>query len=366
MASGDLREERDRPSDVRTEPHEGAPRTRAETEVAAPVEDAERLDPGAGPPTRPGGATGATLKQREARFAYTLLSPGVLLVLALVLLPILWNVALSLRDLRLIELRDFNPFALEATFDNYRQVVLSSGFLELLRTTLLYAVLGTSLSLLLGLWAAITVQKAFPGRFLVRGSILFPYVVPVVAAAFLWKTMLNPQLGVLNAWLDGLFGTGRIDFLTQRSFDVSVLGLEFGLPAAFTMIVLFEAWRSFPFAFLFILARLQALPAGLDEAAQVDGAGIVQRFWYITLPQLRGVFAVLFLLRFIWTFNAFDEIFLLTGGAAGTEVISVQTYQYLFGQSNVGSASALSLVLAVVLALFLFLYFKFFYSEETA
>jgi multiple sugar transport system permease protein len=309
---------------------------------------------------------GPTLAVREARFAYLLLAPGVLIVLALVLLPVLWNVTLSLRQIRLIELRNFNPLEFDLTVANFRTVVGTRGFLGLLRNTLLYAVLGTTLSLVGGLWAALVVRKPFPGRALVRGLILFPYVVPVVAAALLWRTMLNPQLGILNAWMDALLGTGPVNLLTQRSFEVSLFGTTVGLPAAFTMIVLFEAWRSFPFAFLFILARLQALPSDLEEAARVDGASAVQSFIFITLPQLKAVFAVLFLLRFIWTFNAFDEIFLLTGGAAGTNVVSVEIYGWLFGRSNVGAAAALSIVLAFVLAVFLFIYFRWFYSEEEA
>jgi multiple sugar transport system permease protein len=195
---------------------------------------------------------------------------------------------------------------------------------------------------------------------------LFPYVVPVVAAALLWRTMLNPQIGIVNRWISSLFSTGNVDLLTSPSFDLEVFGLRFGLPAAFLMVVLFEGWRSFPFAFLFILARLQALPGELYEAAEVDGATAFQRFVRITLPQLRGVFAVLFLLRFIWTFNAFDEIYLLTGGAGGTQVVSVQIFDYLFGRSDIGAAAALSIVLALVLVCLLLLYFRFVGTEESA
>lgn len=314
-------------------------------------------------PTRhePGG-----LARREQRFAWSLLAPGVTVVFLLVLIPVVWNITLSMRQIDLIDLRDFNPLALQFDLGNFENVLGGRNFVALLRTTLLYAVLSTSLSLLLGLWAAMVVRNTFPGRFFVRGLILFPYVVPVVAAAFLWRTMLNPQLGIVNDWLSSIFGTGNIDFLTSRSFDVSILGLEFGIPAAFTMIVLFEAWRSFPFAFLFLLARLQALPGEVDEAARVDGATIVQRFRYITLPQLRAVFATLFLLRFIWTFNAFDEIFLLTGGAAGTQVVSVEIFEQLFGRNDIGAAAALSIVLAVILGVLLLLYFRFVGLEEDA
>ena len=316
-------------------------------------------EPAADPPPASSGEGGASrLRRRDQRLAWWLIGPAVVVVLLLVFVPVLWNVALSLRELRLIELRDFNPLVLELSLENYAEVLGDDDFLELLRTTLLYAVLGTSLSILLGLWAALTVRAAFRGRALVRGLILFPYVVPVVAAAYLWRTMLNPQVGIVTAWLDTLFGIGNLNVVTQQSVDVTVLGTTLGIPAAFTMIVLFEGWRNFPFAFLFFLAALQALPGELEEAAHVDGANAVQRFRHVVLPQLRGVFAVLFLLRFLWTFNAFDEVFLLTGGAGGTTVVSVQIFEYLFGSSDVGAASALSIVLAVVLVVLLLVYFR--------
>jgi multiple sugar transport system permease protein len=291
------------------------------------------------------------MKRRDARLAYLFVAPTVVVLVVLVLFPVLWNVSLSLRDLRLIDLRDFSIFDTDVTFENYQQVI-GDGFLPLLRRTLVYAIGGTTLAMVLGLWCALAVRSAFRGRAVLRGLFLFPYVVPVVAAALLWRTMLNPQYGIVNGWLDAI-GLGRVNFLLQE-------------PQALMTVVVFEGWRSFPFAFLFIMARLQAMPRELEESAMVDGASTVQRFWFIVLPQLTGVFAVLFLLRFIWTFNAFDEIYLLTGGAAGTEVISVQIYNWLFGRSDIGAAAALSIVLAATLAVSLAVYFRWFYREDSA
>jgi multiple sugar transport system permease protein len=293
-----------------------------------------------------------TLARREASLGWAFTAPAVVIVLVLVIFPIIWNVALSFRQLRLVELRNVSLFSLDLTLDNYDQVI-GADFLGLLRNTLIYAIGGTTLALLLGLWAAMTLRRFFRGRSLVRGLILFPYVVPVVAAALLWRTMLNPQVGFISVTLQDLLGVAPVDPFLERG-------------VALWMVVIFEGWRSFPFAFLFILARLQAIPSDMEEAARVDGATVLQRFWYIILPQLRGVFAVLFLLRFIWTFNAFDEIYLLTAGSAGTEVISVQIYEWLFGRSDVGAAAALSIVLAATLAVGLGIYFRWFYTEENA
>ena len=189
---------------------------------------------------------------------------------------------------------------------------------------------------------------------------LLPYIAPVVAVTFVWSTMLDPNLGIVNALGREWLGWEQpIPFLSQRSRPVEILGFEFRIPLALITVIIFQAWRYFPFAFLFILARLQALPADLEEAAKVDGATPTQRFRYIILPQLAGVIALLAVLRFIWTFNEFDDIYLLTGGGGGTEVVSVRIYDYLIGRGDLSSAAALSLVLAGSLAILLFVYFRF-------
>ena len=96
----------------------------------------------------------------------------------------------------------------------------------------------------------------------------------------------------------------------------------------------------------------------------VDGATLSQRFWHVTLPQLRSVLSVLFLLRFIWTFNKFDDVFLLTGGAAGTEVITVKIIDWLRGRADVGAAAALGMILAGILVLLLIIYLRYFFEED--
>jgi multiple sugar transport system permease protein len=304
--------------------------------------------------------TTRSLARQEARIAYVFVAPALIIVLAVVLIPVFWNIALSFQDLRLIDLQNFNFFSTDVSLDNYR-LVTGGNFRELLLRTFIYALAGTTCALILGTWAALVVRSAFRGRRLVRGVLLFPYVVPAVAAAMLWRTMLNPQYGIVNSWLDGL-GAEPVNFLLQR--DGELFGVK--VPLAFTVVVLFEGWRSFPFAFLFILARLQAMPKELEEAAIVDGATPLQRFRYIIMPELKVVFATIFLLRFIWTFNGFDEVYLLTAGAAGTELVSINIVNWLFGRLNVGAASALSIVLAATLAVTLAVYFKWFYPKEQA
>jgi len=304
------------------------------------------------------------LARRESRLGVALMLPTILVILLLVILPLLWNVALAFQPARLINIREVKLIGFEPTLRNFEIVLSDNDFWPVLRTTFVYTIGGTVLSIFMGLWAALSLQKAFRGRSIVRGIVLFPYVVPVVAAAFVWQVMLNPRFGIVNVWIERL-GGNPIDFLGTRSYDISVFGLfSVTIPLALFTVIVFEAWRYFPFAFLFILASLQSQSREIDEAAMVDGATISQRFRYITMPGLWPVISVLFLLRFIWTFNKFDDVYLLTGGGAGTEVITVKIIDWLTGRGNVGAASALGIILALILSVVVFIYYKFFYVEE--
>ena len=308
-----------------------------------------------GPEVSTRGPTGGrgTLRGRESRIGLALISPTVVLVLVLVVLPILWTVVLAFQDLRLIRLNTAGLFG-DYTFDNFADVFGSPGFWGSLVTTLVYAGGGTAASIGLGLVAALALRRGFRGRTLIRASMLLPYVAPVVAATFVWGVMLNPQFGIVNEVGTGLLGWDEpIPFLTER-------------PTALLTVIAFEMWRSFPFAFLVITARLQAAPATLEEAARVDGATPTQLFRHIVWPQLLPTIAVLALLRFIWTFNNFDDIYLLTGGGAGTEVISVRVFDFLVSRGDIGAASAQALVLSAVLLVLVTVYYRFAAKDEVA
>ena len=246
------------------------------------------------------------------------------------------------------------------TLENFSRIFSSPDFWKVLRVTFYYTVFGTASALVLGLFAAQLLNQSFKGRSVLRGLFLFPYVAPVIAVAFTWIILLDPYSGTLNALLvrSGMIGA-PIDFFGQRDVDISIFGLTFQFPVALTTVIAFEAWRYFPLSFLFILARMQALSTDVYEAAEIDGATPLQQFWYISLPQLVGILAVLFLLRFIWTFNKFDDIFLLTGGAAGTRTLTVDVYEQAFAVSNLGAGAAVAVVVFVVLLVFSLIFFKF-------
>ncbi|MBN1564576.1 MAG: sugar ABC transporter permease [Anaerolineae bacterium] len=295
----------------------------------------------------------ASIRQSVADLAYGMLLPTFLIVMAIVVIPMIWNVLFAFRPITLRNLQSVDLFSLDdLSLDNFDRVINArrGRFWYLLRISLFYTFVGSLIAIVMGLIAALIVKDKFPGRGVYRGILLFPYIAPVVAVALIWQQMLNARLGFVNELIADAGGT-RTDFLTTQGW-------------ALAAVIAFQAWRYFPFAFLFILARIQAMPEELYEAAQVDGAVPSQRLLYITLPQLRSVFGTLFLLRFIWTFNKFEDIFLLNGGAANTEVLPVQIYNWLFARKNIGASSAVALIMAAVLLLLVGIYFKWFLVEE--
>jgi len=249
----------------------------------------------------------------------------------------------------------------EFTLDNFRKIFASSEFWTVLKVSLYYTIFGTIGALVLGLFAAQLLNTAFKGRNILRGLFLFPYVAPVIAVAFAWVLLLDAGPGgTLNAMFQRIGLTdGPINFLGQRAVPFTIFGIPFEFPVALTTVIAFEAWRYFPLSFLFILARMQSISSEMYEAAEMDGATPLQQFWSISLPQLVGILSVLFLLRFIWTFNKFDDIFLLTGGAAGTRTLTVDVYEQAFAVSNLGAGAAVAVVVFIVLLFFALIFFKF-------
>ncbi|NQY59370.1 ABC transporter permease subunit [Cognatishimia sp.] len=240
----------------------------------------------------------------------------------------------------------------EFTLENFARIFDGREFWAVLYATMFYTIVGTVGALVVGLFAALLLNKEFRGKGIVRGLYLFPYVAPVIAVAFSWVTLFDPFSGSVNALLVQMgVADSPINFFGQR-------------PQALIMVTVFEIWRYFPLSFLFILARMQSIDTDMYEAADMDGASPFQKFWYLSLPMLLGILSVLFLLRFIWTFNKFDDIFLLTGGNAGTRTLTVNVYEQAFAISNIGAGAAVAVVIFGFLLVFSIFFFKFMSREE--
>jgi multiple sugar transport system permease protein len=292
-----------------------------------------------------------SLKAREVRLAWWLISPTALIVFGLVLFPAVFSIWISFHKVGLYNLNDvFNaPFN---GWDNFRSVLSDFEFKwqsfnqwGAAVTTVVYSFVSTTLTLAVGLLAALILNRPFKARGLVRGIFLFPYVAPVISVAFVWRWLLDPRpSGVLNNVLMSL------NLIEEPKAYLATRGL------ALFLVIIFQVWRYFPFAMLMILARLQAIDDTLYEAASVDGANTWQQFWKITIPQLRYVLGAVFLLRLLWTFNKFDDIWLLTGGGYGTNVLPVLTYQFSFGTYDFGKGAATAMIMLAALVVFIIAY----------
>ncbi len=292
-----------------------------------------------------------SLKAREVRLAWWLISPTALIVFGLVLFPALFSIWISFHKVGLYNLNDVFNAPLNG-LDNFKSVLSDyefkwHGFNQwgAAVTTVVYSFTSTFLTMVVGLLAAMILNRPFKSRGLVRGIFLFPYVAPVISVAFVWRWLLDPRpSGVLNHILMSL------NLISEPKAYLATRGL------ALFLVIIFQVWRYFPFAMLMILARLQAIDDTLYEAASVDGANAWQQFWKITIPQLRYVLGAVFLLRLLWTFNKFDDIWLLTGGGYGTNVLPVLTYQFSFGTYDFGKGAATAMIMLAALVIFIFVY----------
>lgn len=291
-------------------------------------------------PTKPASRKGGTRRRGDSSVGWLFVSPAAIIIVVIIVVPVVWNVVLAFQDQSFVSIRRDGIFGGEFSIQNFVDAVTGRGFWKSVWITVLYSVLSTVGSIVLGLIAALALRSAFRGRGFFRSAMLLPYVAPVVAVAFVWEIMLHPQYGIINHYLPGK----AISFLSQE-------------PWAFITVIFFEIWRYFPFAFMFLSARLVALSRDIEEAARVDGVTPWQNFRFVVLPQLMGTISLLAILRLIMTFNKFDDVYLLTGGAAGTEVAAVRVYNRLMGSSDISGAAATALVLAVILCAFLLIYF---------
>jgi len=268
-----------------------------------------------------------------------LVLPATIIILSLILYPIITNIISSFFKVSLMDRDIF------VGLENYRDIVSDPEFWKAVLTTLIYVV-GTTLgTTLVGLGVAIVMNKTFPMRGLVRSLILLPYVAPVFSVVYAWKFIFDPVNGI---FMDVM--VERLGIFEQR-FNL------IGNPeTALWVAIVFSIWKNFPFTYLMILARLQAIDKSMYEAADVDGAGRWQQFRFITMPELYFVLGSIVLLRVIWNFNKFEDVFLLTDNL---KVLSIYTYFKAFvGVVDLGQGSALVILQFALLIGFILFYVK--------
>lgn len=273
--------------------------------------------------------------------AYATLSPSVALLFLLVAVPTITVFVTSFQSVGLGETS--GPFVGLA---NYQRVLSDPLFLVALRNTLVWVFGSVSLEMVLGVALALLLNTKFRFRGLARAIVLAPYLLPTVVAVLIWHYMFNDLLGVLNHILMSV-GIIQSPLLWLNSPGTAMIS-----------VILVGTWKFTPFVVIALLGILQSLPEEQYEAAKIDGANAIQRFWRLTLPHILPVFLLTALLRTIWTFQKFDIIYLLTGGGPldSTTTLPVLVYEKGFVDFQLGRAAALALITFAILSLFLGVY----------
>jgi len=280
------------------------------------------------------------LFEKEKYLGWFLIFPSMLIIAGLIFYPVLYNFYLSFHEV-IIGIEMSYVFV---GLSNYIDLLTDSGFWHSVYLTLVFTFSTTLISTIIGFFAALLLNNKFKGRFLVRGIVLFPYAAPVISLVFAWRYIFHPVFGQFNYLLTSVLGV----------IPEPIAWLEMPRYALIAVIV-FNSWRMFPFAFLMLIARLQAIPQDHYDAAKVDGATFWQRLRYIILPQMMFVIATIFLLRGIWNIYKFGEIWLLT---RHLNVLSVYAYRTAFSQFNQGMAATITTSMFLMLLGFIILYIK--------
>jgi multiple sugar transport system permease protein len=275
----------------------------------------------------------------ERKLAWTLCAPAVITMLLVTGYPIGYAFYLSLQrfDLRFPDEKEF------VGLSNYADVLSSTTWWSDLGTTLIITVVSVALELVLGMLIALVMHRAIFGRGPVRAAILVPYGIVTVVAAFAWRYAFDPASGFV-------FGLPLVpdDWQPLNTREGSLF-----------VIIATEVWKTTPFMALLLLAGLALVPDELHEAAKVDGATTMQRFFRITLPLMRPAILVALLFRTLDAFRIFDPIFIIQpGGALGTESVSILGYNVLINRVNLGLGSAVSIMIFLCVILIAILFVK--------
>ena len=283
------------------------------------------------------------LVRSRTRAAWLFLLP-MLVVLALVAAwPLLRTIWLGFSDANLLRLDQSRWVGLD-NFTGKYGLVHDKLWWHAVKNTLWFTVLSVSIETVLGMVIALVLNRAFPGRGLVRAAVLIPWAIPTVVSAKMWSWMLNDQFGIIN---DMLLRLGIIDSPRAWTADPDLL---------MASVVLVDVWKTTPFMALLLLAALQMLPKECYEAAQIDGIGPVRVFFRITLPLIRPALMVAVIFRALDAIRIFDLIYVLTGTSESTMTMSVYVRQQLIEFQHVGYGSAASTMLFFIVALLTVLY----------
>jgi multiple sugar transport system permease protein len=275
-------------------------------------------------------------KAAERRLGWYLCSPAAIFMLLVAGYPIVYSVILSFKryDLRFPDQQGW------VGFSNYATVLTNSFWWDTFGVTMLITVVSVAVELVLGMGLAVIMYRTLVAKGLLRTTVLIPYGIVTVVAAYAWFYAWTPGTG----WLANLLPAGSAP-LTQHWPAIGI-------------IILAEIWKTTPFMGLLLLAGLATIPEELYRAASMDGAGRWQRFVKITLPLMKPAISVALLFRMLDAFRIYDNIYVLTKGAVGTSSVSILTYKNLVRGLNLGIGSTMSVLIFLTVAIIAFIFVR--------
>ncbi len=258
--------------------------------------------------------------------------PAVLLMILVFMIPLLYSLYLSFQGWVPGQMLGGSRFV---GFENFQLLLTDPQFLWSLALTLGYTAIAVAVELVLGLLIALLLDIDVPYIGFFRAAMILPMMMTPIVAALAWKLLLDPVHGVINYLLGS-----HIVWLGHPT-------------SAFFAVTLVNVWQNTPYVAILLLAGLRALPAEPFEAALIDGASRIQTLFYCTLPLLRPFILVAILIRTIFEFRTFDNVYIMTGGgpADGTMLLSIFTYIVTFSSFDLGLGSAVSWIMALVAAI---------------
>ncbi|MGL5114039.1 MAG: carbohydrate ABC transporter permease [Beijerinckiaceae bacterium] len=281
-------------------------------------------------------AEGLSRDAAERLFHAALIAPAVIVTAALIVWPLWFVLRTSFHELRLAEL--MRPLTKPVTLANFTAIVGHESFWPSVETTAIFVACGAGLAFIIGLLAALALDRAIPARGALRLAVMTPWAVAPVVASIAWAFLLDERFGLINyiALQLGLIAQPA-PFLTDPSLAV--------FSTAFVFL-----WKAFPFHAITLLAGLRAIPPNLYEAARIDGAGPLMRFWTITLPLLKPFALVALFLGVLTALREVETILVLTGGgpARATETLALKVYLETFRYLQPGRGAAAAVILLLV------------------
>jgi multiple sugar transport system permease protein len=267
----------------------------------------------------------AGARQGGRLLPHLMVGPATLYLLAIMALPFLWAVYVSLTDKKIGTTGTFVGVA------NYTDLLTDGLFWKSVRNTVVFTVGAVVIKVVFGLAMALLLNENFRGRSVFRVLLFLPWTVPTIVSVFTWQWMFSDVGGVLNAILRRI---GLVESGVRWLSDPNLAMLS---------VIAVNAWRGIPFIGIALLAGLHAVPQEQYEAAKMDGAGIFDRFWYVTLPSIRPVAMLAAVITTIWTLNDFEIIWLLTRGGPANATQVLSTLSYTVGFQNLDLAKAVAI-----------------------